>query len=135
MTDVIKSPAPIQTYRGDLFNHVVSTLRNGHTQDELSRELNELVNACRETCKVGELTIKIKVRPDKAGNGQYSLEDDYSCKKPKPERGSTFYFGTPEGNLQRDDPAQQNLNLRQVEEQIAEAKTLSEEPTPLKKVD
>lgn len=98
--------------REDLFNATVAQLRNGATQSEASEMLNELVNACRDTGKVGELTFKIKIRPDAAG--QYFLEDQLSSNLPKPERGKTLFFGTPEGNLQREDPNQQSLDLRKV---------------------
>ena len=101
--------------REDLFNATVAQLRNGATQIEASEMLNELVRACRETNKVGELTLKIKVRPDGA-TGQYFLEDQISSTIPKPERGKTLFFGTPEGNLQRQDPNQKELELRNVDE-------------------
>ena len=101
--------------REDLFNATVAQLRNGQTQIEASELLNELVLACRETNKVGELTLKIKVRPDGA-TGQYFLEDQVTINAPKPERGKTLFFGTPEGNLQREDPNQRKLDLRSVEE-------------------
>lgn len=101
--------------REDLFNATVAQLRNGSTQIEASELLNELVQACRETNKVGELTLKIKVRPDGA-SGQYFLEDQVSINAPKPERGKTLFFGTPDGNLQRDDPNQKKLDLRAIED-------------------
>ncbi len=101
--------------REDLFNATVAQLRNGATQIEASEMLNELVRACRDTNKVGELTLKIKVRPDGA-TGQYFLEDQLSANTPKPERGKTLFFGTPEGNLQRQDPNQKELELRNVED-------------------
>ncbi|MFT7109901.1 MAG: hypothetical protein ACI843_001568 [Psychrobacter glaciei] len=122
-------------YRADLALNTIKTLRNGRTQDEFSEQLNDLVQACRETNKIGEITLKIKVRPDKAGNGQYFLEDQITCNAPKPERGQTIYFGTPDGNLQRDDPNQQSLDLREVSKQEpANSKQLTEAPTQLKEV-
>ncbi len=101
--------------REDLFNATVAQLRNGQTQIEASEMLNELVRACRDTNKVGELTLKIKVRPD-GSTGQYFLEDQLTSTTPKPERGKTLFFGTPEGNLQRTDPNQKNLDLRSVDD-------------------
>lgn len=101
--------------REDHFNATVAQLRNGATQIEASELLNELVQACRETNKVGELTLKIKVRPDGA-SGQYFLEDQVSINAPKAERGKTLFFGTPDGNLQRDDPNQKKLDLRAIED-------------------
>lgn len=128
-------PETIKQYRADLFLNTVKTLRNGHTQDELSEALNELVQACRETNKTGEITLKIKVRPDKSGNGQYFLEDTFNCKKPESERGQTIYFGTPEGNLQREDPDQKILDLKQVASQApANTKQLNDTPAQLKQV-
>lgn len=122
-------------YRADLALNTLKTLRNGHTQDEMSEAINEVVNACRDTNKVGEITLKIKVRPDKSGNGQYFLEDQITTNIPKPERGQTIYFGTPEGNLQRDDPAQRSLDLKDVsKEESANAKQLDEKPSQLKQV-
>ena len=111
--------------REDLFNATVAQLRNGQTQIEASEMLNELVLACRETNKVGELTLKIKVRPDGA-SGQYFLEDQVSINAPKSERGKTLFFGTPDGNLQRDDPNQRKLDLRNVSDDKQPVKTLDE---------
>lgn len=103
--------------REDLFNATVAQLRNGSTQIEASELLHELVEACRETNKVGEITLKIKVRPD-GGTGQFFLEDQVTINAPKSERGKTLFFGTPEGNLQREDPRQKKLPLRDVEEAL-----------------
>lgn len=122
-------------YRPDLALNVLKTLRNGHTQDEMSEKLNELVQACRETNKTGEIILKIKVQPDKSGNGQYFLKDAITVNKPEPERGQTIFFGTPEGNLQRDDPAQRSLDLKDVSaKEPANTKELEETPSQLKQV-
>jgi len=114
--------------REDLFNATVAQLRNGQTQIEASEMLNQLVQACRDTNKVGEITLKIKVRPD--GAGQYFLEDQISTNAPKPERAKTLFFGTPDGNLQREDPNQRSLDLRNVSEDRT-VKTINEQkPQP-----
>ena len=118
--------------REDLFNATVAQLRNGQTQIEASEMLNELVLACRETNKVGELTLKIKVRPDGA-SGQYFLEDQVTINAPKPERGKTLFFGTPEGNLSRQDPNQKELELRSLDEN-REVKALAEPERNIKAI-
>lgn len=116
-------------YRQDLFTHTVNQLRNGRTQEELSEKLNEVVNACRDTGKVGEITLKIKVYPDKGDTGQYFLKDDVTTKAPKPDRGQTIMFGTPEGNLQRNDPRQGDLPLKEVAaEQTPVREVASQQP-------
>ena len=116
------------TYRQDLFTQVVNQLGSGKTQDELSKKMNELVQACRSTGKVGDLTLKIKVRPDKGDTGQYFLEDTVRLKLPEFERGKTLMFGTPEGNLQRTDPNQGELELKSVGSSAEPIKPI-EEPT------
>ena len=118
--------------RQDHFNATVAQLRNGQTQIEASELLNELVQACRKTNKVGELTLKIKIRPDNA-SGQYFLEDQVSIKAPKSERGKTLFFGTPEGNLSRQDPNQKELDLRSLNEN-REVKALAEPDRDIKAI-
>lgn len=100
------------TYRQDLFVHTLNHLRGGKTQDELSEQLNQLVQDCRATGKTGSITLSIKVQPDKGDTGQYFLKDEIKVTKPKFDRGNTLFWGTPEGNLQRTDPHQGALDLR-----------------------
>jgi hypothetical protein len=119
--------------RPDLFNATVAQLNNGRTQQELSEALSELVQACRDTNKVGEITLKIKVRPDGA-SGQYFLEDQMNVTLPKFDRAKTLFFGTPEGNLQRTDPAQGDLDIRTVTEGDLQTKTLNDERPKIKAV-
>lgn len=95
--------------RQDLFLFIVSNLRNGKSQEELSEKLSKLVMKCSDTGKVGTITLKIKVVPDKSGNGQYFLRDEIDVAEPKFERGQTLMYGTPDGNLQRTDPNQQDM--------------------------
>lgn len=119
--------------RPDLFNATVAQLNNGRTQQELSEALNELVQACRDTNKVGEITLKIKVRPDGA-SGQYFLEDQMNVNLPKFDRAKTLFFGTPEGNLQRTDPAQHELDVRAVQDATPQTKQLDDERPQIKTV-
>lgn len=100
-------------HRQDLFVHAVSQLRSGKTQDELSEQLNQLVQDCRATGKQGTLTLTIKVQPDKGDTGQYFLKDEVKITRPKFDRGNTIFWGTPDGNLQRTDPNQGEFDLRE----------------------
>jgi hypothetical protein len=117
------------SYRQDLFAFTLAQLRNGKTQEELSEKLNELVVACRETNQKGELHLTITVRPDKGDSGQYFLRPDIKLKKPEFAAGDTLFWGTPEGNLQRTDPAQGDLDLRIVDQPSKPVK-LMDEPAP-----
>lgn len=102
--------------RPDLFSFTLNQLRAGKTQEELSAKLNELVKACSETSSKGEITLTITVRPDKGDSGQYFLRPIIKLKKPEYAISDTLFWGTPDGNLQRHDPAQGDLDLRIVRE-------------------
>lgn len=105
------------------FNETLVALRLGNLEQELSDELNNLVRSCTETGKVGELTLKIKLKPGKAG--QIEVFDDVKVTLPKFERGSTIMFATPENNLQREDPRQMSL---------AGLKEVKPEKTPIREL-
>lgn len=112
--------------RTDLFAHVLREMRYGNLLNEASELLADAVQAARDTRKKATVTLTITVNPDKADTGQYTLEDDLKSKLPKLPKGATIMFGTPEGNLQRNDPRQGSLNLRSVDD---------ERPTELKQAD
>jgi len=98
--------------RQDLYAYTIGQIRNGKTQEELSEKLNELIQSCRETEQKGSITLTITVRPDKGDSGQYFLRPEIKVKKPELAIGDTIFWGTPEGNLQRTDPAQGTLDLK-----------------------
>lgn len=102
--------------RSDLFNFVVAHLNYGQTLDELSEKLNACVSASRETGKQAKLTLELTIKPNGA-SGQYELTEQIKTKIPEMARASTLMFGTPEGNLVREDPRQTSLDLRTVDEQ------------------
>ena len=93
----------------------IDTLRDieaGGLLDELSETQHSLIDAIRLTGKGGELTIKLAYKPD--GNGQITIKADVKAKEPALSRGTSLFFLTPEGNLTRRDPRQQDLPLRTV---------------------
>lgn len=93
----------------------IDTLRDieaGGLLDELSETQHSLIDAIRLTGKGGELTIKLAYKPD--GNGQMTIKADVKAKEPALSRGMSLFFLTPEGNLTRRDPRQQDLPLRTV---------------------
>ena len=93
----------------------IDTLREieaGGLLDELSETQHSLIDAIRLTGKGGELTIKLAYKPD--GNGQMTIKADVKAKEPALSRGTSLFFLTPEGNLTRRDPRQQDLPFRTV---------------------
>ncbi len=117
-----------------LFLDTLRFMRGGKTQQELSEELNSLVQACRDTGNSGKITLTITVKPDRGDTGQYFLTDKIDCKKPAFERGQTICWGTPEGNLIRNNPSQGELILKSAPEPAGEAKTVTEGITTPKRM-
>jgi len=100
------------TVRQDLFQHTINSMRFGALQEELSEKLHECVSHAQYINKGTELTLKIKIKPN--GSGQVELKDSVTQNLPQEEKGSTFMFSTPEGNLTQNAPTQQNLELQTV---------------------
>ena len=86
----------------------------GGLLDELTDVQHELIDAIRLTGKGGELTIKLAYKPD--GSGQMTIKADVKSKAPALSRGTSLFFLTPEGNLTRRDPRQQEMELRGIPE-------------------
>lgn len=121
-------------YRQDLYTFIVGQIRGGKTQEELSEKLNKLVQDCRNTGKKGELTLTVQIRPDKGDSGQYFVTPSIKTKSPEFAPGETIFWGTPEGNLQRTDPAQHELPLKVVDEQPKAPRFVDEPPQAIKTV-
>jgi len=93
----------------------IQSLRHGQAEVELSDALTEAVQRARDTGKKATVSISITIEP-KGASGQYFLTDDIKCKLPAFAKEKTILFGTPDGNLLRDDPHQQKLPLRELDD-------------------
>lgn len=95
------------------FADVLRELGAGSTYDDLTAQLAEVVEAVVQTRKVGELSIKLKVKPN--GEGSVIIADEIKAKVPEPARGDSVFFVTSGGSLVRQDPRQADLPLRRVD--------------------
>jgi hypothetical protein len=67
------------------------------------------------------LTLVLKLKPGKGG--QIEIFDEIKISMPKEEKSSSIMFATPEGNLQREDPRQMQIDgLRTVDMETGELK-------------
>jgi len=96
--------------RVDLWNATVAQLRYGAAQEEASIMLAEAVERASETGKQAKVSFEITVKP--TGSGQYELKEKIKQNLPDLPKGTTLMFGTPDGNLTREDPRQVNMDLR-----------------------
>lgn len=118
------------------FTMMLAKLRRGQTLEELSEALVEAQERCKDTGKMAEITLKVKIKPEKGMPGMFMLSDEIKSKLPEFDRGASVMFEDANMQLQLEDPRQQKIDLREVELQKREAKQLAEEtkPTQLKQV-
>jgi len=97
------------------FFSTLRDLRAGATLDDLDSAIAEVVSAVRATRKVGEVTLKLKIKPpDKSTANYLIVEDDVVVKPPKLDRADTIFFPLADNSLSRNDPSQMQLGLRAV---------------------
>ena len=88
-------------------------MRSGEVAQDISKHFDELKTAVLETRGKGKLTIELNLEPSKCAIGGAVLEvkADHTCKVKKPGLavGSAHFFVTQDGDLTRDDPAQEAL--------------------------
>lgn len=100
--------------------------RNGELDAEASKALQQVIQAVTTQEKKATLTIIIEVEPSKGG-GMVVVTDDVKVKLPKQKRGATIFYATPENHLTRQDPRQQQLQLREVGAESTPMKPIGEE--------
>lgn len=103
-------------------------LRYGTLQDELTEEIRAMVLAVTNAKKAGKITLTLSFKPVKSG--QIEISDDIKVARPKEDKATSLFFPTVEGNLERQDPRQQQFEgIRSVDQEI-EARR-APEATPL----
>lgn len=94
--------------RHDLnFLEFLQSFRRGELLHAADIKLQELVEAIAETGGTGSLSLKIKVKPNKAG--QIEIVPDVQISKPTRALGTGIYFATDDGRLTRRDPHQMDI--------------------------
>lgn len=93
----------------------IDTLRDaerGRFLDSLTDEQSKLIEAIKLTGKKGKIVITLEYVPD--GEHQVTMKSSFATTVPKASRASTTFFVTDENTLQREDPRQQSMELREV---------------------
>lgn len=104
----------------------LSAIRKGGLVAEVEDLIPQVVQAVRDTGKVGEVTIKLKFK--RADADVVTVTDDVSHKKPRREVPASLFFADDTNRLHRSDPRQADLNLQDAgaDEQPANVKQLRE---------
>ncbi len=91
------------------FGEWLTAQRQGALNVEAGFELNQLVEAVRDTNKGGTLILTIRIEPGK-GNS-LEVTDKVTIKPPQHDRETALWFADDHGNLTRVDPRQPQLPL------------------------
>lgn len=89
---------------------LIGDLRRGKTAHDLTEQLHELIAACRDTGKKGELVLKLTVEPDKDDESRMKVIDQIASKKPQRTVKPSLFFVDLDGNLTRSDPGQTSFD-------------------------
>lgn len=95
---------PSNTFLATLQKH-----RSGGLLNEASAKLAEVTAAVHATGKKGSITIQLNVVPADAGVSCITLHDDVKVKIPKTPTPRSLWYTTPEGELLKDNPAQEEI--------------------------
>lgn len=89
----------------------LATTNKGRTATELTKQLQELVEAIRETGKGGTLTYKLTVTPSSKANldDTVIVKDQITVKKPVADRPESTFFIDEADNLVRNHPRQPSM--------------------------
>lgn len=98
---------------GRPFTDLLREHRSGLTHDELSDALRELVAAVTDEGKAGSLTLTVKIKPMGKGEG-LEVSAEIKSKPPAKTPGVSIFFATPGNDLQRQDPRQKEMELREI---------------------
>lgn len=99
---------------GNAFTRLLCEFREGASQSELSKALETLVGAVRETGRKGKLRYTLTIKPAAHGNEALAIADNIELDAPRQERDQSIFYATTENRLQRDNPKQMRLELREV---------------------
>lgn len=107
---------PLEEIQSNMFVTTLADLRAGRSANELSIELQKLVQAVRETGKKGTLTYKLHIEPAAKGNiNTLMIEDEVTVKMPEMDREAAIFFSTDDNRLTRRDPRQREFSMSVVE--------------------
>ena len=88
------------------FSELVTDLADGQVDQHLTSELSRIAEAVHDTGKVGELTVKLKLKRER---GMVLVHVESNAKLPQEALHATLFHVGLNGALLREDPRQQKL--------------------------
>ncbi|MGS0535324.1 hypothetical protein [Pseudoalteromonas sp. SaAl2] len=97
------------------FSQTMAYLEKGCLDAELTELLAEVIQGVRETGKQGTVSLQLKVSLMKGSEDTVTIQSTTNNKVPQLDRAQTIMWSTYDGDLIRNDPHQQSLDLKSVE--------------------
>jgi hypothetical protein len=97
------------------FPVTLAAIRKGALVNELTEQLAAVVAGVMSFEKPGSLTLKLTVKPIAENSEMVVIEDKLTVAAPEADRPPTWFFATDDGGLARQNPTQDDLPFRQVE--------------------
>lgn len=92
-----------------LITDILREVRRGRALDLASERLSDLVRAVDLTGKPGEVSIVVKVKPEKGGGSAKEVHVNVKSKIPEVDLPTATFFSDGEGDLHRTDPDQKEM--------------------------
>lgn len=104
---------------GQSLADVLGQIRGGFAMHEAGKKLAELVQAVNATKKPGEITLTIKVAPDKVDDRVVTMKPSIKTKIPEKGFNEGIFFIGADGRLSKEDPAQLAMELERKQQGVA----------------
>jgi hypothetical protein len=91
------------------FTDVLRDHRNGQLVRALTERMTDVVAAARESGKSSEITLKLKVIPDKTDETAFEIVPSITVKIPEPDLPRGLFYANEENDLFREPPKQAGL--------------------------
>lgn len=111
-------------FPGRPFTDVLGEIENGDMLHDLTEATYNIIAAVMETRKAGKLNVSLEFVP--TGRGTVNIAAKFVAKEPEHDRPSTTFFVGKDFALHRDDPSQERLPLREVEDEENEPVRVAE---------
>ena len=98
---------------------VLGLVRGGYALNDASKKLAEVIQAVKSTGKPGEVTLTIKISPDKTDDRIFTLKPSVKAKIPEKGYAEGHVFIDSTGRITKEDPAQIELIKERREDGVA----------------
>lgn len=98
---------------GKPFSDILGEVENGQFLGEITAAVYAIIAKVMDTRKPGKLKVSMTFTP--TGKGTVNVDAEFDAKEPEHDRPTTTFFVGKDFSLQRNDPNQPRLPLREVE--------------------